>query len=199
MTPQEQGLLAALFDRLKQAEGNPRGSEADRYIADAVRQQPAAPYFMAQLLLVQDQALSAAQGRVSVSWNRISRRPGRSRRCRSRRRRRAYPVAASSAMRRQRPPAPGGRSAPRHDHPAPCRQLRRQPLRLGHRRRKAAQVAFCAAPCRLRRESLAEPCFRGAELTVPSGQPLGRWRLSRQRRTLGGRRDHHQRIWQRHG
>ena len=64
MTPQERDLLAGLFDRLKQADANPREADAERFIAEAVRQQPAAPYFMAQLLLVQDQALSAAQTRI---------------------------------------------------------------------------------------------------------------------------------------
>ena len=64
MTPQERELLSNLFDRLRQCEGNPKEPEAAAFIADAVARQPAAPYFMAQLLLVQDQALSAAQARI---------------------------------------------------------------------------------------------------------------------------------------
>lgn len=64
MTPQERELLSNLFDRLRQCEGNPKEPEAAAFIADAVARQPDAPYFMAQLLLVQDQALSAAQARI---------------------------------------------------------------------------------------------------------------------------------------
>jgi hypothetical protein len=64
MIPQERELLSNLFDRLRQCEGNPKEPEAAAFIADAVARQPDAPYFMAQLLLVQDQALSAAQARI---------------------------------------------------------------------------------------------------------------------------------------
>ena len=64
MTPQERELLSDLFDRLRHCEGNPKEPEAAAFIADAVARQPGAPYFMAQLLLVQDQALSAAQARI---------------------------------------------------------------------------------------------------------------------------------------
>jgi hypothetical protein len=64
MTPQERELLNALFDRLRKLEHNEREPEAERFIAEAVAAQPSAPYFMAQLLLVQDQALSAAQARI---------------------------------------------------------------------------------------------------------------------------------------
>ena len=64
MTPQERELLSNLFDRLRQYEGSPKEPEAAAFIADAVARQPGAPYFMAQLLLVQDQALSAAQTRI---------------------------------------------------------------------------------------------------------------------------------------
>ena len=59
MTPQERELLTGLFDRLKQVERNPKDEEAEAFIAQAMAAQPSAPYFMAQVLLVQDQALSA--------------------------------------------------------------------------------------------------------------------------------------------
>jgi uncharacterized protein len=64
MTPQERELLTGLFDRLKQVERNPKDEEAEAFIAQAMAAQPSAPYFMAQVLLVQDQALSAAQARI---------------------------------------------------------------------------------------------------------------------------------------
>ena len=64
MTPQERELLSGLFERLRQCEGNPKEPDAAAFIADAVTRQPGAPYFMAQLLMVQDQALAAAQARI---------------------------------------------------------------------------------------------------------------------------------------
>src|SRR5512132_993491 len=64
MTPQEREVLTGLFDRLKQCDRNPKEPDADRFIAQAVAAQPSAPYFMAQLLLVQDRALTAAQTRI---------------------------------------------------------------------------------------------------------------------------------------
>lgn len=64
MTPQERELLSGLFDRLKQADRGPRDAEAERLIASELAAQPAAAYYMAQTLLVQDQALSVAQARI---------------------------------------------------------------------------------------------------------------------------------------
>src|SRR6266511_6054481 len=64
MTRQERELLSNRFDRLRQCEGNLEEPEAAALIADAIARQPGAPYFMAQLLLVQDQALFAAQARI---------------------------------------------------------------------------------------------------------------------------------------
>ena len=64
MTPEERTLLDDLFQRLRQAEGQPRDPDAERFIRDAMQAQPAAPYYMAQSLLVQQHALSAAQQRI---------------------------------------------------------------------------------------------------------------------------------------
>ncbi|WP_431858985.1 DUF2076 domain-containing protein [Azospirillum sp.] len=64
MTPEERNLLDDLFQRLRQAEGQPRDADAERHIREVVQAQPAAPYYMAQSLLVQQHALSAAQQRI---------------------------------------------------------------------------------------------------------------------------------------
>lgn len=64
MTPEERQLLAGLFDRTRAASGTFRDPEADRFIADAVREQPAAPYLLAQAVIVQEQALQAANQRL---------------------------------------------------------------------------------------------------------------------------------------
>jgi uncharacterized protein len=65
MQPNERELIAGLFSRLQPFESQPRDSEAERLIADFVRRQPAAPYLMTQAVLVQEQALKAAQDRIA--------------------------------------------------------------------------------------------------------------------------------------
>ena len=66
MTPEERQLLTGLFDRLRRNDHGDRDPEAQSLIETAVAAHPAAPYLMAQLLLIQDQALSAAQNRIRV-------------------------------------------------------------------------------------------------------------------------------------
>jgi hypothetical protein len=65
MQQQERDLIGGLFDRLKQFETQPRDAEAEALIADMVRRQPASPYLLAQTVLVQEQALKAAQERIA--------------------------------------------------------------------------------------------------------------------------------------
>ncbi len=64
MTPQERDVIAGIFDRLKQAANQPRDPEAERFIADRLREQPYAPYAMAQSVYVQEQALINLQAQV---------------------------------------------------------------------------------------------------------------------------------------
>ncbi|PSC04584.1 DUF2076 domain-containing protein [Alsobacter soli] len=64
MSPEERQLLANLFERVKGAANTPRDKEAEAFIADAVRQQPYAPYMMAQTVIVQEEALKAAASRI---------------------------------------------------------------------------------------------------------------------------------------
>lgn len=61
MTPQERDVIAGIFDRLRQAENQPRDPEAERFIADRLREQPYAVYAMAQSIYVQEQALANQQ------------------------------------------------------------------------------------------------------------------------------------------
>jgi hypothetical protein len=58
MTPQERDVIAGIFDRLKQAANQPRDPEAENFIAERLREQPYAPYAMAQAVYVQEQALA---------------------------------------------------------------------------------------------------------------------------------------------
>jgi len=64
MSPEERQLLSGLFDRIKGAATTPRDQEAEALIQDAVKAQPYAPYYLAQTVLVQDQALRAANDRL---------------------------------------------------------------------------------------------------------------------------------------
>jgi hypothetical protein len=64
MTPQEQGLLSELFDRLAKSETNPRDLDAERMIADGLRRAPHAVYALVQTALVQDEALKRANARI---------------------------------------------------------------------------------------------------------------------------------------
>lgn len=64
MSPEERQLITGLFDRIRAAANAPRDPEAEALIADAVKATPYAPYFLAQAVIVQDQALRAANERL---------------------------------------------------------------------------------------------------------------------------------------
>jgi len=64
MSPEERQLLTGLFDRIRGAASTPRDAEAEALIQDATKAQPYAPYYLAQTVLVQDQALRAANDRL---------------------------------------------------------------------------------------------------------------------------------------
>jgi hypothetical protein len=64
MDQQERQVISDIFRRLEQVADQPREPEAERFIADKVRQQPYAPYAMAQAIYVQEQALSALQSEL---------------------------------------------------------------------------------------------------------------------------------------
>jgi hypothetical protein len=64
MTPQERDIIGGIFDRLRQAEGQPRDPQAEAFIAERIRMQPYAPYIMAQTIYMQEQALANLQGQI---------------------------------------------------------------------------------------------------------------------------------------
>jgi hypothetical protein len=65
MQSEERELITGLFGRLQPFESQPRDGEAEALIKDLVARQPAAPYLLAQTVLVQEQALKAAQERIA--------------------------------------------------------------------------------------------------------------------------------------
>ena len=66
MDNQDRQAIEELFVRLSEVERQapPRDSEAERFIRDRISRQPAAPYLMAQTIVVQEQALQEAQQRI---------------------------------------------------------------------------------------------------------------------------------------
>ncbi|HEX9525210.1 MAG TPA: DUF2076 domain-containing protein, partial [Reyranella sp.] len=65
MQSQERDLIAGLFGRLQPFESQPRDPDAEAMIKDFVARQPASPYLLVQTVLVQEQALKAAQERIA--------------------------------------------------------------------------------------------------------------------------------------
>jgi len=65
MQGQERDLISGLFGRIQQFEAQPRDPEAEALISGSVARQPAAPYLLVQTVLVQEQALKAAQERIA--------------------------------------------------------------------------------------------------------------------------------------
>ena len=55
-----------LFGKLTEVErnGTPRDTEAEVFIREQIERHPGAPYYMAQTIVVQEQALNAAQARI---------------------------------------------------------------------------------------------------------------------------------------
>lgn len=64
MSPEERQLLTTLFERIHSAAHTARDPDAEQLIADAVRREPAAPYYLAQAVIVQEKGLEAASKRI---------------------------------------------------------------------------------------------------------------------------------------
>jgi hypothetical protein len=77
MDTNEQQVIDGLFGRLAQAEtgSGPRDPAAQRRIEEHLQRRPAAPYYMAQAIIVQEHALKAAQERIQQLEQELTRRP----------------------------------------------------------------------------------------------------------------------------
>jgi len=78
MNDQERQVISDIFRRLEQVASQPRDPEAERFIAEKLRQQPYAPYAMAQAIFVQEQALANLQAEndhLRAELDQASRRP----------------------------------------------------------------------------------------------------------------------------
>ena len=64
MSPEERQLLAALFERTRSAANAARDRDAESFIDAAIREQPYAPYLLAQAVVLQEKGLEAASARI---------------------------------------------------------------------------------------------------------------------------------------
>lgn len=72
MSPEERQLLTDLFTRTRAAAATPRDRDAEALVEQAVREQPAAAYYLAQAVIVQEKALAAAADRLHALEARIA-------------------------------------------------------------------------------------------------------------------------------
>lgn len=77
MDHQDRQAIEQLFGRIAQVERQttPPDAQAAEFIRSQINRQPNAPYYMAQTLVVQEQALSAAQGRIQQLEQELASRP----------------------------------------------------------------------------------------------------------------------------
>jgi hypothetical protein len=67
MTPQERQMMAELFNRLAALENSPRDPDAEAMIREGFRRAPNAAYALVQTVLLQDEALKAANAHIQQS------------------------------------------------------------------------------------------------------------------------------------
>lgn len=74
MQSEEQRLIEGLFSRLQQAESStaPRDAEAERVIQSYITKQPAAPYYMAQAMIIQEAALKRLNAQVQALQEQVA-------------------------------------------------------------------------------------------------------------------------------
>jgi hypothetical protein len=77
MDHQDRQAIEQLFGKISQVErqSTPPDAQAADFIRSQIGQQPNAPYYMAQTIVVQEQALSAAQGRIQQLEQELASRP----------------------------------------------------------------------------------------------------------------------------
>lgn len=73
MSPEERRMLTELFDRVKGVAGTPRDREAEDLIAQMLREQPYSGYYLAQAVIVQEQALKATTERLQALQDQVQR------------------------------------------------------------------------------------------------------------------------------
>jgi uncharacterized protein len=77
MDHQDRQAIEGLFAKLGEVErqSGARDAEAEAFIRSRITAQPGAPYFMAQTIVVQEQALNGAQARIAQLEQQLVSRP----------------------------------------------------------------------------------------------------------------------------
>jgi len=77
MDHRDRQAIEHLFGKLSHVEGQsaPPDAQATEFIRSRIAQQPNAPYYMAQTIVIQEQALSAAQGHIEQLEQELANRP----------------------------------------------------------------------------------------------------------------------------
>jgi hypothetical protein len=68
LTREDRNAIDGLFERLREADrrGGPRDAEAEAYLHRKIAEHPAAPYYLAQTVVVQQEALKEAERRIEA-------------------------------------------------------------------------------------------------------------------------------------
>jgi uncharacterized protein len=77
LNPEDRDAIEGLFDRIETvaAKSGPRDGDAEVLIQQRLRSAPASPYYMAQTILVQEQALRLAEQKIADLEAEMARRP----------------------------------------------------------------------------------------------------------------------------
>lgn len=77
LNPEDRDAIEGLFDRIETtaARSGPRDADAEVLIQQRLRKAPASPYYMAQTILVQEQAMRMAEQRIADLEAQAARRP----------------------------------------------------------------------------------------------------------------------------
>lgn len=156
MQSEEQRLIDGLFGRLKEAETKtgPRDLQAEQQINQHIREQPSAPYYMAQAMIIQEAALKQMDQRVKDLKPRsrsCSKPPTASKAAAV-----SWPVCLAAAAARQAR-ANSIRRSSKIRRPGTTRSnsLSNRPMPNRSRRRLHVPAASWAAPCKRQRASPA--------------------------------------------
>lgn len=152
MNSEEQTLIDGLFGRIKQAEdpSQPRDAQAQARIEEHLRQQPAAPYYMAQAILVQEAALKRLdeQNKQLQAELKQARAQAEAPRASGNNSGGGFLSSIFGSGARNPEPAPQPQQLQRPPAPAASGGGWREPSAPGFSQPQAAQPGFAAAPAR---------------------------------------------------
>ncbi|CAM3702894.1 ABC transporter substrate-binding protein [Pseudomonas reidholzensis] len=169
MNTEEQSLIDGLFGRIKQAEdpSQPRDAQAQACIEAHVRQQPAAPYYMAQAILVQEAAIKRLDEQNQQLQNELKQARAQAEAPREGNSGGGFLSSIFGGGGGARSAAPAPQSQPAQQRPAapaPSGGGWREPSAPGYSAPPQQQAGFNAAPARA-----GAPSFLGGAMQTAAG------------------------------